>query len=125
MLVVGATAPERALGRGADGHASGVRPGANEFTKLALRHPLGSAAGSAAVLLVLLLAVYRLPLVAASAIAVCFAIVQWFLWRPGGPASRHEGPPPDEVIDWTKIAGFAAVCVVLTLAVVITYAVAG
>ncbi len=52
-------------------------------------------------------------------------MIHWFLWRPGGPASRHEGPPPDEEVDWTKIAVMVAVCVVLTLAVVITYAVAG
>ncbi len=97
----------------------------NEFTKLAVRHPVGYSLASGGVLVVLVLVVFRLHPAIAFLVGALGGLVNWALWRPGGLGRRHEGEVGDEPVKWKEIVKFVVVTVVLTGLVVLVYALAG
>ncbi len=96
----------------------------NEFTKLAVRHPVGYSLASGGVLAVIALAVFRLHPAIALAVGALFAVVNGILWRPGGIARRHEGEIGDEAVNMKEIFKFLVVTLILTGLVVLVYALA-
>jgi hypothetical protein len=56
----------------------------NEFTKLAVRHPVGYALGSGGVMAVLGLVVFRLHPAISLGVGAFLALINWVGWRPGG-----------------------------------------
>jgi heme/copper-type cytochrome/quinol oxidase subunit 2 len=64
----------------------------NEFTKLAIRHPVGYAVANGLFVFVAVAVRYKEIFWAAVAGGV-FGLVIWFLWREGGFARRREQDP--------------------------------
>ncbi len=106
------------------GKGSWMQRGSNEFTKIALKNPLGWAVGSAAVLFVLLLGIFRLNPLIAAAVSGVFAFVNWFLWRSGGAAAQREDASPMSDIEWRRVGLFIAWTALLTAATVAAIAMA-
>ncbi len=96
----------------------------NEFTKLAVRHPVGYSLASGGVLVVLVLVVFRLHPAIAFVVGALGGLFNWALWRPGGFGRGHEGEVGDEPVNWKEIVKFVVVTVVLTGLVVLVYALA-
>lgn len=89
----------------------------NEWTKVAVKHPVGWTLGSAAFLAIFLAAVGRPPF-AALAAGCALAALNWFLWRPGGSQRRRNEELDTSVINWRRIAlsvGFMLVLSALTV----------
>jgi hypothetical protein len=93
----------------------------NEFTKLAVRHPVGYALGSGGVVAVLLLVVFRLHPAISLGVGAFLALINWVVWRPGGIARRREGEVGNEPVNSRGIVKFVVVTVVLTGLVVLAY----
>jgi hypothetical protein len=86
----------------------------NEFTKLAVRHPVGYSLGSGGVLVVIALTVFRLHPAIAFAVGLLLALFNWTLWRPGGFGRRHEGEVGDEPVQLREIVKFVVLTMVLS-----------
>ncbi len=68
---------------------------ANEFTKLAVRHPVSYAVGVGVIFTVLLLTIFGAHPGASVVFGVVFGVANWILWRPGGLAARSQKDVPE------------------------------
>ncbi len=86
---------------------------ANEFTKLAVRHPVSYAVGAGAVFTVVLLTVFRAHPGASVAFGVAFGLANWVVWRPGGLAARNEKDVPGDPVRTAVIIRSAVIGAVI------------
>lgn len=93
----------------------------NDFTKLAVRHPVGYSLATGGLVAVLVLGVFRLHPAIALVIGMVVGLVNWVTWRPGGIGRRLEGDVGEEPVNKKEIFKFVAITVVLTGLVVLAY----
>lgn len=99
----------------------GVLSMSNEFTKLAVRYPVGYALANGMLVVVLCVVVFRVPAVVGVAVGTLFAVVTWAVWRPGGLARRTRADVGDGSVKWKEILKFVVPTVLLILLQVLVY----